>query len=459
MTSEYDDLIASFRDFDAYVPPSSHEWSPQPGTNGDPAGLPGADYNARGSWHDLLTRHGWIFLGHRWGLDVWSRPGKTPVGVSATTGLRSDCGRDLLYVFSSNAVPFEPNRSYSKFAAKAVLEFQGNFAACAAVLATAGYGTPAQPMGRIIFSTPGSNGAARPERRIRIEPYHRFPTEALPAVLRSLVEQGATSLVCDAAYFALPVLAAIASCIGNTRVISLKEDWTEPMVLWPVVVGESGSLKTPALHKVTEPLYRWEFNANRMFEPLHEDWEKEMEAWNYRNRQYRAAAAKAAAAQAAGKAATPPLPPPPRPVEPVQRRWLVSDTTIEKLAELLTDFPRGLLLIRDELGGWVGSFQRYHRGNDLPQWLEAYRAGPWIIDRKTGERRTLMIPRAAVSICGGFTPGAMKVVPGRRGPRDGLWARHGTPPHARTLGRRVRRPSRCFDHGAAFRGGLTSAGR
>src|SRR5262249_48566712 len=58
--------------------------------------------------------------------------------------------------------------------------------------------------------------------------------------------------------------------------------------------------------------------------------------------------------------------------------------------------------------GWIGSFTRYKGkagGSDLPNWLEAHRAGTWIIDRKTGERRSLFIQHAAVSVCGGIQPG------------------------------------------------------
>jgi hypothetical protein len=150
MTSEYDALIASLRAFNEIeppaphevLPPSSHEWTPRVGTPADLEGLPGTDYSRRGSWHELLARHGWIYLRRQGELDYWSRPGKTPPGTSATTGIRSDCGKDLLYLFSSNASPLEPDRSYSRFAVRALLEFGGNYSACARILGQEGYGTP-----------------------------------------------------------------------------------------------------------------------------------------------------------------------------------------------------------------------------------------------------------------------------------------------------------------------------
>jgi putative DNA primase/helicase len=151
-TGEYDDLADSLRDFDELVLPQAHEWTPRPGqgASADPSALPGSDYSQRGSWHPLLTRHGWTYLGPRGALDHWSRPGKTPPGTSATSGVRTDCGKDLLYVFSSNASPLEPGRSYSRFAAMAALEYGGNYGVCAQALLLTGYGIPRQPQGRII---------------------------------------------------------------------------------------------------------------------------------------------------------------------------------------------------------------------------------------------------------------------------------------------------------------------
>ncbi|NLS95131.1 MAG: hypothetical protein GXX96_23495 [Planctomycetaceae bacterium] len=66
---------------------------------------PGDDYNARGDVGALLARHGWRFRGERGdGNGHWTRPGKN-FGTSATMKDRT------FYVFSSNAVPFEPNQA------------------------------------------------------------------------------------------------------------------------------------------------------------------------------------------------------------------------------------------------------------------------------------------------------------------------------------------------------------
>jgi putative DNA primase/helicase len=74
-------------------------------------------------------------------MTYWRRPGKGGRGCSATTGYcRGKDGTDLLYVFSSNAHPFEPGRAYGRFAAYALLEHGGDYGAAAKALAAQGFG-------------------------------------------------------------------------------------------------------------------------------------------------------------------------------------------------------------------------------------------------------------------------------------------------------------------------------
>src|SRR5262249_47224027 len=85
-----------------------------------------------------------------------------------------------------------------------------------------------------------------------------------------------------------------------------------------------------------------------------------------------------------------------------------SDTTLEKLVAILDDNPRGILVARDELAGWLTSFERYKSSSDLPSWLEFHRAGPVSVDRKGGDKRYILIPHAAVSVTGTIQPSILQ---------------------------------------------------
>jgi len=97
------------------------------------AGRPGDDFNERGDVRQLLLKHGWT-LARSGGNEYWRRPGKS-VGSSAT--LKDN----VFYVFSSNAMPFEPQRAYAPFSLYAMLEHSGDYAAAAASLRAKGFGS------------------------------------------------------------------------------------------------------------------------------------------------------------------------------------------------------------------------------------------------------------------------------------------------------------------------------
>jgi len=98
-------------------------------------------------------------------------------------------------------------------------------------------------------------------------------------------------------------------------------------------------------------------------------------------------------------------PPPEKPQEPRVDRYVVNDTTIEALAEILSENPRGVLAACDELATWLGAFDQYRsgRGSDAAKWLSIHRAEGLIVDRKTG-KRTIFVKRAAVSVAGSIQP-------------------------------------------------------
>jgi hypothetical protein len=227
------------------------------------------------------------------------------------------------------------------------------------------------------------------------DPYRPFPVEALPEPIRTFVVQGAAALGCDPAYLALPALSVAASLIGNSRVIRLKRNWHEPAVVWSGIVGDSGTLKSPAVSATLNPLYRLQKRLLKTFNTDLAKYQEDLEAYNERKRK---------AKKEEREFTEEP------PEKPSLARVVTGDITVEKLAQLLEDNPKGLLVGRDELGGWLGSFTRYKGkagGSDLPNWLEMSRAGTIQVDRKTGDRPTLFITYAAVSITGGIQPGAL----------------------------------------------------
>ena len=103
---------------------------------------PGDDYNARATWEAILEPRGWRKVRTMGRGAFWAKPDKSGPGGSATTGQSAD-GIDRLFVFSTST-EFDTERPYSKFAAYALLEHGGDYAAAAHDLAAQGYGAPPQ---------------------------------------------------------------------------------------------------------------------------------------------------------------------------------------------------------------------------------------------------------------------------------------------------------------------------
>ena len=244
-----------------------------------------------------------------------------------------------------------------------------------------------------------------------IEPYRPFPVEWLPEPMRSFVAQAAEAIGCDAAFVAMPLLAAVASAIGNTRRIELKRGWTEPSILWTVIVGDSGTLKSPALELALRHLRQRQRDAMKQYaqdEETHKvqalRYDIDLTAWK----------------KSGGEG-----PPPVEPTLPSLARCWCDDTTIEALAVLLVQNWRGLLMVRDELAGWLGGFDRYAqgKGGDVAKWLEMHGGRPITVDRKTGNPKLIYVPCAAISVTGGIQPSALQRALGREYYDNGLAAR------------------------------------
>jgi hypothetical protein len=226
--------------------------------------------------------------------------------------------------------------------------------------------------------------ASVPTERVEWQP---FPVELLPEPVCSFVRQVWASLdrSADPACAALPLLASIAAAIGNRRRIEIRPGWTEPSVLWCAIVAESGSKKSPAADKSLSFVRERQTAAFEAHKIALAEWEEDRRNYEASRR------SKAADAE------------PPSP-KPIATRFIVNDITVESLAVTLEHSPN-VLLDRDEISGWVSSFDRYasgKSGGDVAQWLPCYNAAPWVVDRKTSG--TIHIPRAAVSVFGGIQP-------------------------------------------------------
>jgi hypothetical protein len=261
----------------------------------------------------------------------------------------------------------------------------------------------------------GAGSSKTTKKRVIVDStdgFKPFPVEELPEPLNRFCSEIAASVGCDSSFPALVVLSVCSAAVGTTRQLEVKLGWNVPCVIWTALVGESGTQKSPPFHLATNPVKVRQNRELREFIAANDVYTSEMKFYRKSLSQWQR-----------DPVGIEPQPP----AKPRKGRCLVQDTTIEAMAPILKDNPRGLLLARDELSGWIASFDKYSSkssaSSDVSKWLETYGCGSIAVDRKTGDEKCIVVDRAFVSIAGAIQPGILSKVLTAEHKENGLQSR------------------------------------
>lgn len=97
-----------------------------------------------------------------------------------------------------------------------------------------------------------------------------------------------------------------------------------------------------------------------------------------------------------------------------------SDATVEALADVLKNNPRGVLMLTEEFASWLGSIDAYRdagAAKSRGEWLQLYDGGPHQIDRV--KRGSFLVPNWSASVLAAGTPAGLRDSL-RNVPDDGL---------------------------------------
>jgi hypothetical protein len=206
-----------------------------------------------------------------------------------------------------------------------------------------------------------------------------LPLEVFGQAWGDWIVEAAEAAACPPDYVAAPLLAAVSALIGNARWAQASPGWSEPPFLWICTVGDSGNGKSPGSDCLMRDV------LPEIERKMIADFPDRLQLWRA-NQEYdkaREETWKSEVREAQKSKTAPPLPPAPTAShEPESPRLRQHDTTIEKVATLLCHAaPKGLLITRDELAGWVEGMTNY---NDAGRqfWLEAYGGRPFRVERQ-----------------------------------------------------------------------------
>lgn len=209
-----------------------------------------------------------------------------------------------------------------------------------------------------------------------------FPVPALdplllPEPLRLYAADCAYRMQCPIDFVAIPLLVVFSSLIGAGCAIRPKclDPWPVIPNLWGGIIGPPSVLKSGALNEAMAPLGFLETAEDKKYETALQEKEIDDLENDIRRDKLKSELKEAVKSEDEGKigfckTALLQLESHKKPI--CCRRFKTNDTTIEKLAEIQKENPRGLLVFRDELVGFLASFDKNGREGDRSFYLEGW---------------------------------------------------------------------------------------
>lgn len=366
-------------------------------------------FNEAHNLRALLEQHGYVPKG----ADRFIAPDSK----TGTPGVKLFTDGDAERCFSHHGSdPLADGHSHDAFSAYTILEHGGNVSAAVKdAAAKLGLSHKAGSIGFVSSVKPKPDDV-QPEKEVW-EPMQALPptTPEVPILADELIPEPFRPWIADAAeracvhreFIAVPALVSLGSLIGRSLGILPKQrdSWIELPNLWGAIIGPPSVLKSMAIDEGSAPLRRLAAEARAAFEAGEAEREAELEVRRLELAQLKKSASARKGNPASIQGDLTALMQSLKALEEggTEKRYLSNDATVEKLGELLRENPRGLLVLRDELTGWLKTLDKPGRENERPFYLESWNGkASHNIDRVG--RGSLFVPALTLSILGGIQP-------------------------------------------------------
>lgn len=213
-----------------------------------------------------------------------------------------------------------------------------------------------------------------------------FPTEIFPTQIQALIKDAEKTVGYNPNYLSAGILSVCASALGNS-VSLFNGSYSSQPILWLAIIGRQGIGKTHPLNFAKKPMEKKDKDSYIEFKDLLKAYESQEK----------------------------------KDKKPVLKKTLLTDFTIEKLAETLQHNDKGVLIFKDELMGWIHSFDQYKKGGDQQKYLEFFNGGTLTVDRVSKD--PIRVEKTNVNILGGLQPKKLKALASNGRNDDGFLSR------------------------------------
>ncbi|NLV46566.1 MAG: DUF3987 domain-containing protein [Candidatus Hydrogenedentes bacterium] len=227
----------------------------------------------------------------------------------------------------------------------------------------------------------------------------------LPASICDWVFDAAERMQGPVDYVAVSALVSMSALVGRQLCIRPKErdSWAVVPNIWGAIVGPPAQMKTPCLKEARRFLDKLDRESQAEYEQAFQAYERQVLFYDVTCKAVKGKAVKAKT-QADRENTLDDIPDAPEP--PIRTRNYTQDATVEKLQDLLKSNPRGLLMMRDELVGFLRSLDKPGQEGSRAFFLECWEGnGRFLVDRIG--RGSSVIDGACLAVLGGTTPGGI----------------------------------------------------
>ena len=217
----------------------------------------------------------------------------------------------------------------------------------------------------------------------------KFPTEILPTPLQDIIIEYSRLTGAPEDFLGGSMLTVCGTAIGNSARIEYGT-FSANAVLFLCVVGRRGTGKSHPLNYALAPLKQIDKEEWKKYKQELNTWKADI-SLNLKS-----------------KTPEPEFPP----------TIVVNDSTPEALVSLHESNPRGLIIHRDELIGFIESFDRYSKTGESQKWIEIWNGSPVVMIRKSSGNTRIENPH--ISIIGSIQPEILPKLAGKSRVSDGF---------------------------------------
>lgn len=213
-----------------------------------------------------------------------------------------------------------------------------------------------------------------------------FPYEIFPQAIQDLIINAEETIRLNADCFSAGILSACATATGSSVRIH-NGSWGDNAILWLAIVGKSGTGKTHPLELAIKIIEKRD-------KKNHEEFLSQLQ--NFEEQENRG-------------------------TKPKYVKTILRDYTPEKLGETLSHNKNGVQIFKDEMIGWIKSFNQYSAGADQQMYLQLWNGGVFTVDRVS--KAPIRVDDTNVNVLGGIQQTRLKELASNGRADDGFLSR------------------------------------